>query len=419
DDMFDGYETGGMLEMWANLYGLTGDKEHLALIHRYDRRRLFDALIAGKDVLTNMHANTTIPEAQGAARAWEVTGEERYRQVAQAYWRLGVTDRGYYATGAQTNGEIWSPPGQLSARLGHMNQEHCTVYNMMRLAEYLAHWSGDVAYSDYWERNLYNGILAQQHPDTGMIAYYLPLSSGSIKRWGTPTDDFWCCHGTLVQAQTMFARSIYYEDQDGLVLSQYIPNRLAWKFAEANVTVNLVEDLQMGSMARPLSQAYHLTITSDRPVEFNLKLRLPWWMNGQAKIAINQQPQPINAGPSNWINLHRTWSTDSLTIRLPKGLSACPLPDDPDVVAFMDGPVVLAGILGAAPVSDSKDLVDEKMLVGDRQQPGSLLRPDDEREWNNWRTGYRTRGQAQNIRLIPLYEVRDERYQVYFPVLPG
>ena len=85
----------------------------------------------------------------------------------------------------------------------------------------------------------------------------------------------------------------------------------------------------------------------------------------------------------------------------------------------MDGPVVLAGILGAAPVSDSKELVDEKMLVGDRQQPGSLLRPDDEREWNNWRTGYRTRGQAQNIRLIPLYEVRDERYQVYFPVLPG
>jgi len=62
----------------------------------------------------------------------------------------------------------------------------------------------------------------------------------------------------------MFARSIYYEDRDGLVLSQYIPNRLAWKFAGANVTVNLVEDLQMGSMARPLSQAYHLTITSEQ-----------------------------------------------------------------------------------------------------------------------------------------------------------
>jgi len=30
--------------------------------------------------------------------------------------------------------------------------------------------------------------------------------------------------------------------------------------------------------------------------------------------------------------------------------------------------------------------------------------------------GYRSSGQAENIRFIPLYEVRDERYAVYFPL---
>ena len=89
-----------------------------------------------------------------------------------------MTERGYYATGGQTNGEVWSPPGELSARLGFRTQEHCTVYNMMRLAEYLFRWTGDPAYADYWERNLWNGILAQQHPDTGMIAYFLPMHAG-------------------------------------------------------------------------------------------------------------------------------------------------------------------------------------------------------------------------------------------------
>ena len=108
-----------MLEVWANLYGVTGEKEHYELIQRYDRRRLFDPLLAGQDVLTNMHMNTTIPEVHGAARAWEVTGEERWRRSSKPYWRMGVTERGYYATGGQTNGEIWTPPGELAARLGN------------------------------------------------------------------------------------------------------------------------------------------------------------------------------------------------------------------------------------------------------------------------------------------------------------
>ena len=201
-------ETGGMLEVWANLYGVTGEKEHAGLIQYYDRRRLFNPLLQGVDVLTNMHMNTTIPEVQGAARAWEVTGEARWREIVEAYWRMGVTERGAYATGAQTNGEVWGPPHELAARMGFRTQEHCTVYNMMRLADYLMRWTGEAGYGDYWERNLWNGVLAQQHPDTGMISYFLPMYPGAEKVWGTPTEDFWCCHGSLVQAHTVYANHI-------------------------------------------------------------------------------------------------------------------------------------------------------------------------------------------------------------------
>ena len=135
-------------------------------------------------MLTNQHANTTIPEIQGAARAWEVTGDGRWREVVEAYWRSAVVERGYYATGGQTSGEYWTPPRQLSARLGDKNQEHCTVYNMMRVADYLLRWTGEAGYADYWERNLYNGTLAQQNAATGMVAYFLPMRSGSIQAVG-------------------------------------------------------------------------------------------------------------------------------------------------------------------------------------------------------------------------------------------
>ncbi len=404
DDILD-VETGGMLEVWANLYGLTGNPQHRELIERYDRPRLFNRLLAGEDPLTNMHANTTIPEAHGAARAWEVTGDNRWREIVDAYWRCAVTERGYYCTGGQTNGEIWSPPGELSARLGEKTQEHCTVYNMMRLADWLMRWSGDITYADYWERNLYNGILAQQHPETGMIAYWLPLQAGATKRWGTPTADFWCCHGTLVEAHTVNERSLYFEDDAGLVISQYVPSTARWEHAGTPVRLIQRTNPQLQYLRRPQSLAFTFNITAERPVDFALKLRLPWWLQGDPEIAVNGERQSGPFTPSSLYRLQRTWSEDTISVVFPKGLSSVPLPDRPDTVAFMDGPVVLAGLCQ-----------DEQVLYGDKSDPRSLLIPHNEREWAEWEPGYRTQQQPHNLRFVPVFDVRDEPFSVYFPV---
>ncbi len=405
DDILD-VETGGMLEIWANLYGVTGSPEHRELIERYDRPRLFDRLLAGEDPLTNKHANTTIPEAQGAAHAWEVTGEERWRKIVDAYWRSAVEERGYYCTGGQTNGEIWSAPQELSARLGEKTQEHCTVYNMMRLADWLMRKTGDIRYADYWERNLYNGILAQQHPDTGMIAYFLPLQAGSAKKWGTPTDDFWCCHGTLLEAHTVNERSLYFEDDAGLIVSQYVPSTLQWQRDGAAIRLVQTINPQLGSPRRPNSVAFRLAVVSDRPAAFTLKIRLPWWLAGDAEIRLNGKRLPGPFTPSTLYEIHHTWTEDEMSVMLPKRLTAVPLPDELDTVAFMDGPVVLAGLCD-----------EERPLHGDRDDPEALLTPHNEREWGEWEPGYRTQHQSPNLRFLPLHDIRDERFAVYFPVV--
>ena len=91
------FETNAMLELWADVYDITGADEHADLMHRYYRRRLFDPLLAGDDILTNFHANQTIPEIHGAARAYEVTGDAKWRAIVEAYWDQAVTRRGAYA----------------------------------------------------------------------------------------------------------------------------------------------------------------------------------------------------------------------------------------------------------------------------------------------------------------------------------
>jgi hypothetical protein len=164
-------------------------------------------------------------------------------------------------------------------------------------------------------------------------------------------------------------------------------------------------DHQREQTRRPQSLAIRLTVRCERPVDFDLSLRLPWWLQGTATITLNGEHHQVSGAPSSWHRLLRTWHDDTLTITFPKGLTSVPLPDDPTTMAFMDGPVVLAGLCD-----------EERTLLGDARNPSTLLKPDNEREWGNWEPGYRTRNQERNIRFVPLHDVRDERYTVYFPV---
>ncbi len=404
DEMME-TETGGMLELWSDLYGATGKQEYLELMQRYERPRLFEPLLAGEDPLTNRHANTTIPEVQGAARAYEVTGEERWRKIVEAYWRCAVTDRGHFCTGGQTAGEVWTPPFEQAARLGDKNQEHCTVYNMIRLADYLLRWTGESKYADYIERNLYNGILAQQHPQTGMVAYFLPLEAGGKKIWGHPTHDFWCCHCTLLQAHMLYQSLAYYEEKDGLTVCQYLPTELKWKRGSVPVTIKQTFDHESGARRRPNRWVVALSVECEQSVEFTLKLRLPEWLAGPPGISVNEEKQEVRADTPGFHAIQRKWHRDQVRVELPKALRACPLPDEPDTVAFLDGPIALAGLCDS-----------ERALHGDKSNPNTILTPNNEREWDQWLPGYRAVNQKQGLRFKPLYDVAEEWYTVYFPI---
>lgn len=432
DFMMDFEETGGIMEFWADLYAVTKDPTHLELMRRYERPKLFDPIFRGEDILTNMHANATIPEIHGCARAYEVTGEERYRTIAENYWDLAVNQRGCYATGGQTNAEIWTPKHKQSARLSDLNQEHCVVYNMIRLANYLYRWSGKAEYLDYIERNIENGLYAQAYwqareldnacdpvvPDTGLIAYFLPLAPGSHKNWGSRTEHFWCCHCTLVQANARYREFIYYRAEDALTVGQYIPSRMTTEIGGVKVTVEQTEtnlggefltqfELARDIEDRPRYNQMDLAVKAEGKTAFALRLRLPWWLSGEMKLLLNGGEIPYTV-EDGFAVVTREWGDDKLSVILPKALTCQPLDDDPTTVAFLDGPVLLAGLVG-----------EERVLYGDIGDPYTLLKPFHERQWSQWMPYYYTRHLDHGFKFIPIKEVGKETYTVYFPVRKG
>lgn len=425
DNMMDLQETGGIMELWADLYAVTKNPRHLELMRRYERPRLTEPVLRGEDILTNVHANTTIPEIQGCARAYEVTGEERFRKIVEQYWDLAVTQRGAFVTGGQTSGEVWTPMQVQSTRLGNTNQEHCVVYNMIRLADYLFRWTGEAKYADYIERNIHNGLLAQAfwysgtrdtfreplEPEVGIVSYYLPLGAGSQKKWGAKTEDFWCCHCTAVQANVKYREYVYYRKDSVLSVAQYIPSDLKTELDGVEIALSLREAdthsrwLALGAEKRSMAQtppflAYQLRVSGGGK-EFSLRFRAPWWLSGEMECYVNGTKQEIS--PENgWLTLSRPWGEEEILLILPKAITAWPLPDRPDTVAFLDGPVVLAGLTEHS-----------RRLVG---KPEEILQLRDEREWGDWQPRYSTVGQEEEISFLPLKQIGRETYTVYFPL---
>ena len=405
-------EEAGMLEVWAQLYQLTKDEKYLTLAKRYADAGLFRKLKEGKDSLTNCHANASIPFTHGAAKMYEITGDSDWLEVIKLFWKAAVTDRGMFSTTGMNAGEFWVPPHMHGHFLGSSDQEFCTVYNMVRTASYLLKYTGEARYADYIERALYNGFLAQQNAQTGMPAYFLPLGAGSRKKWGTKTRDFWCCHGTMVQAQTLYPELVWFTDGDKITAAQYIPSEFTAEMNGANVTVSQTTGMKYyndqaffdekddGQMSRWLLK---FSVKCDKPVRFTLSLRVPEWAKGvELEVNGKNTAAPVKDG---WLDLTSDWQNDSVQVFFPSELRAETLPDMPELMSVVDGPIVLAGITGSDCGITGADKLNEQFMPQREHTYGTF-------PWrqNSWRT----RNQPQSVMFRPLYEVTDEEYTVYF-----
>lgn len=405
-------EEAGMLEVWAQLYQLTKDEKYLTLAKRYADAGLFRKLKEGKDSLTNCHANASIPFTHGAAKMYEITGDSDWLEVIKLFWKAAVTDRGMFSTTGMNAGEFWVPPHMQGHFLGSSDQEFCTVYNMVRTASYLLKYTGEAQYADYIERALYNGFLAQQNAQTGMPAYFLPLGAGSRKKWGTKTRDFWCCHGTMVQAQTLYPELVWFTDGDKITAAQYIPSEFTAEMNGANVTVSQTTGMKYyndqaffdekddGQMSRWLLK---FSVKCDKPVRFTLSLRVPEWAKGvELEVNGKNTAAPVKDG---WLDITADWQNDSVQVFFPSELRAETLPDMPELMSVVDGPIVLAGIIGSDCGITGADKLNEQFMPQREHTYGTF-------PWrqNSWRT----RNQPQSVMFRPLYEVTDEEYTVYF-----
>jgi len=200
-------EHGGMNEALADVYAVTGDKKHLDLAGRFNHRSVIDPLSKREDQLEGLHANTQVPKLIGAARQYELNGKAELRTAAEFFWEV-VSQHRSYVNGGNSDAEHFRKKGELWKHLSSRTAETCNTYNMLKLTRHLFAWTGDRRYADYYERALYNHILASQDPKKGMMIYFCSLKPGHFHTYNKPYDSFWCCTGSGIENHVKYGDSI-------------------------------------------------------------------------------------------------------------------------------------------------------------------------------------------------------------------
>ncbi len=406
-------EHGGMAELIADCYAITGNPRYAHLAKQFVQHKLADPLAAGVDMLYPQHANSRIPQFVGYARMHTLLGDsaDSEGRAAANFWDI-VIHHHTLANGGNSEFERFGPAGRITRRIGMTSSETCNTYNMLKLSHELYQQQGNREYMDYYEGALYNHIRASLS-EAGQFSYYVPTKPGWFKSFSTPFTSNWCCVGTGMESPGKYEQDIYAQDRVSLTVNLFIASTVNWK--EKGLR------LQMETRF-PYSDTLRFRVLEARQ-KAGLRIRLPSWLAGEALCRINGK-QTALTNDNGYAQVSAALKKgDRIEVVLPMGLRIEETPDNPDVAAIYFGPVLLAGELGRQGIEninqEAEDIFDFlripeyanlPVLLGSKTDPASWIRLKD-------RSTLRFTLQAKDgreFRLSPFYGITNQRYSMYW-----
>lgn len=413
-------EHGGMNETFADAYQMTGDEKYMIAAKRFSHRMLLDAMAAGNDNLDNKHANTQVPKAVGFQRIAELSKDKKYMDAGSFFWET-VTGKRSLAFGGNSRREFFPSVASCTDFVNDVEgPETCNSYNMLKLTEDLFRVNPQAKYTDYYERTMYNHILSTQHPEHGGYVYFTPARPRHYRVYSQPNEAMWCCVGSGMENHGKYSQFIYTHQNESLFLNLFVASELNWR----EKGIKLVQETQF-----PNEEETTLRITGGT-AKFKLMVRYPSWVKeGALKILVNEKPVEIVGNPSSYVAVERNWKKgDEIRILLPMQNTIEKMPNVPNYIAIMHGPILLGAKTGT---EDLKGLVADDgrwaHIAGGERLPvdkapiiiensvddiAGKITPVKNKPFT-FTASFNTVNKA-NIELEPFYGIHDSRYMIYW-----
>jgi hypothetical protein len=408
-------EFGAMSDVLTELYKIDKNPRHLDTARLFNRAWFVGPLAEGEDRLGGLHANTHIAQVVGLANGANVAGNPVDLKASENFWRL-VVHRHSFANGGTSFKEWFDKPGVEAGPsvddrkvLPPTTAETCNTHNMLKLTARLFERNRRADLADYYERALYNHVLASVAPDTGAVTYFTPFH-GDFR---TYLNGSFCCTGSGIENTARYNEGIYFHKDDALWVNLYIPSELGWR--QTGMVLRQQGDITRGDPVR-------LTVVKPGAHAVTLNLRIPAWVAKPVTVRINEKPHGVDAKPASYVSLRRQWKAgDVIELALPAGLRLEQAKDDATMVSIFHGPVLLAGELGKdnMPSSDVGDK-DAFLKIAAAPVPDIVATSANPADWLAPLPGdpsaftVTNAGPANGIVLRPLFDLHHQRYSVYW-----
>ena len=333
-----GNEHGGMNEVLVDAYAITQEPKYLNVAKRFSHRRLLTPMSQRQDCLDNMHANTQVPKVVGFERISELSANEPYHDAANYFWDI-VTGERSLAFGGNSRREHFPSKEACMDFINDIDgPETCNTNNMLKLTEDLHRRNPEARYADYYELATFNHILSSQHPEHGGYVYFTPARPRHYRNYSAPNEAMWCCVGTGMENHGKYGQFIYTHMGDALYVNLFAASELNWK--EKGIILRQ-------ETAFPYGETSRITIVNGKG-QFPLLVRFPGWVSpGQFSVKVNGQPISIITGPSSYVTIDRKWKKgDVVDVEFPMHNSIKYLPNVPQYIALMHGPILLGAKMG-------------------------------------------------------------------------
>lgn len=417
-------EYGGMNEVYADAYKMTGDKKYLETAKRFTHHQLFDSMLAGIDNVDNKHANTQVPKVVGFSRVAELANDADYLRASDFFWDRVANHRSIAFGGNSRREHFPSVADNKSYVEEREGPESCNTNNMLKLTENLFRINPQAKYVDFYENALYNHILSTQHPDHGGYVYFTPARPAHYRVYSQPNEAMWCCVGTGMENHGKYGEFIYTHDGNDLHVNLFIASRLQWKDKKVTLTQNT---------SFPDSETSKITVNVKRKAAFRMLVRCPGWVKpGEMKVVCDGVDYAENAKPSDYIVIDRTWKDgDVVEISMKMNMHIEKIENVDDYIAIKKGPILLGVKTGTEDMAglvagDSRwghiasgrliSAFDAPFIVGFDSQINQAIqnaRPV-QGEALTYTIPNLFQGKWANAKLEPFFRIHDSRYSIYY-----
>jgi uncharacterized protein len=318
----------------------------------------FDPLSEGNNVLPFEHAYSHVNAFSSAMQAYITLGSEKHLRAAKNGFDM-VDKTQSFATGGWGPNEAFGEPG--TGQLGNsLTTTHasfetpCGAYGHFKITRYLLRVTKDARYGDSMERILYNTILgAWPIQADGTSFYYSDYATTGKKVW---YGQKWpCCSGTFPQLAADYHISTYLRASDGVYVNLFTPSSVQW--TDGGGKYGLKQETKY-----PFDNKVQIHISASVPKEYTLYVRIPAWASPNPLLTVNGKRVSSEVQPGTFASIRNTWKDgDRVELELPMSLRLEAVDaNHPDVVALVQGPLVLMAVADSQPTFDRDALLRAK-----------------------------------------------------------